>query len=150
MASMGKFYNDWTVGEEFITPGRTLTETDVVMFAAMTGDYHELHTNEVFSKKSQFGGRMAHGLLGLAVLQGLFFRTGYLDDSAIAFLEMENWKFGAPIMIGDTISVKIKVVEKRNSKKKPDRGIVKFFLEIINQDGATLQSGYETFLISLR
>ncbi len=146
---MGKYYNDWIVGEEYITPGRTLTETDVVMFASMTGDYHELHTNEQFSTKSQFGKRIAHGLLALSVSQGLFFRSGYLDDTVIAFLEIESWKFEAPIFFGDTIYVNIKVTEKRISKSKPDRGVVKFFLKIVNQGGTTVQSGYETYLISV-
>jgi acyl dehydratase len=150
MALMGKYYDEWIVGEEYTTPGRTLTETDVVLFASMTGDYHELHTNEPFSAKSNFGRRIAHGLLGLSVSQGLFFRSRYLDDSVIAFLEIENWKFEAPIFFGDTVYVKIKVAEKRISKGKPDRGIVKFFLEIVNQGGTTVQSGYETYLISLR
>ena len=147
---MGKYYNDWEVDMEYTTPGRTITETDVVMFAAMTGDYHELHTNEAFSAKTQFGKRIAHGLLGLSISQGLFFRSGYLDDAVIAFLEMENWKFRAPIFFDDTIYAKIIVKEKRLSKGKPDRGIVKFLVEIINQDGTIVQSGYETYLISCR
>jgi acyl dehydratase len=146
---MGKYYNDWIAGEEYTTPGRTLTETDVVMFASLTGDYHELHTNEQAALKSDFGRRIAHGLLGLTASQGLFFRSGYLDDSVIAFLEIDKWKFQAPIFFGDTIYVKIKVVEKRISKANPNRGVVKFFLDIINQEGTTLQSGYETYLISL-
>ena len=147
---MGKYYNDWTIGEEYVTPGRTLTETDVVMFASMTGDYHELHTNEQIALKSSFGRRIAHGLLGLTVSQGLFFRGGDLDESVIALLEIDSWKFQAPIFFGDTIYVKIKVTEKRITRANPDRGIVKFNLAIINQDGKTLQSGYETYLISLR
>jgi acyl dehydratase len=146
---MGKYYNDWIVGEEYTTPGRTLTEADVVMFASMTGDYHELHTNEQFALKSNFGKRIVHGLLGLSVSQGLFFRSGYLDDSVIALLEIESWKFQGPILFGDTIYVKIKVAEKRISKSQPDRGVVKFHLTIVNQEGAILQSGYETYLISL-
>ena len=147
---MEKYYDDWALGEEYITPGRTIGETDVIMFASMTGDYHELHTNEQYSKKSQFGKRIAHGLLALSVSQGLFYRSGYLDESIIAFLELEEWKFQAPIYFGDTIYAKVEVVEKRISKSKPDRGVVKFYLEIINQLNKTVQSGYETFLILRR
>ncbi len=143
----GKFFDEWVVGEEYITPSRTMTETDVVMFAAMSGDYNELHTSEEFMKSSQFGKRIVHGLLGLAVSHGLLFRTGLLEGTAIAFLGVESWKFQAPIFFGDTIKVKVKVAEKKPSKTKPDRGVVKLFLEVINQDDTVAQSGFKTIMI---
>ena len=142
----GKYFDEWVVGEEYVTPSRTLTETDVVMFAAMSGDYNELHTSEEFMKNSQFGTRIVHGLLGLAVSHGLLFRTGLLEGTAIAFMGIESWKFEAPIFFGDTIRVKVKVAEKRPSKSKPDRGIVKFFLEIAKQDETVTQSGFKTLM----
>lgn len=143
----GKFFDEWVVGEEYITPSRTMTETDVVMFAAMSGDYNELHTSEEFMKSSQFGKRLVHGLLGLAVSHGLLFRTGLLEGTAIAFLGVESWKFQAPIFFGDTIRIKVKVAEKRPSKTKPDRGVVKLFLEVIKQDDTVVQSGFKTIMI---
>ena len=143
----GKFFDEWVVGEEYITPSRTMTETDVVMFAAMSGDYNELHTSEEFMKSSQFGKRLVHGLLGLAVSHGLLFRTGLLEGTAIAFLGVESWKFQAPIFFGDTVKVKVKVAEKRPSKTKPDRGVVKLFLEVIKQDDTVVQSGFKTIMI---
>jgi len=112
----GKFFDDFVAGEEYLTPSRTLTETDVVMFAAMSGDYNELHTSETFGKSTQFGKRIGHGLLGLAVSHGLFFRVGVVEGTAIAFLGIESWKFEAPFFLGDTIRVKIKVAEKRPSQ----------------------------------
>lgn len=143
----GKFFDEWVVGEEYISPSRTMTETDVVMFAAMSGDYNELHTSEEFMKSSQFGKRLVHGLLGLAVSHGLLFRTGLLEGTAIAFLGVESWKFQAPIFFGDTIRIKVKVAEKRPSKTKPDRGVVKLFLEVIKQDDTVVQSGFKTIMI---
>jgi acyl dehydratase len=143
----GKYFDDWAVGSEYVTPGRTLTETDVVIFAATSGDYNELHTNDEFMKKSEFGRRIVHGLLGLAVSHGLLFRTGFLDGTAIAFLGIESWKFEAPIFFGDTIHVKLRVAEVRASTSKPDRGIVKLFLQIIKQDGAVVQSGFKTLML---
>jgi len=143
----GKFFDEWVVGEEYITPSRTMTETDVVMFAAMSGDYNELHTSEEFMKSSQFGKRLVHGLLGLAVSHGLLFRTGLLEGTAIAFLGVDSWKFQAPIFFGDTIRIKVKVAEKRPSKTKPDRGVVKLFLEVIKQDDTVVQSGFKTIMI---
>ncbi|MEE8299971.1 MAG: MaoC/PaaZ C-terminal domain-containing protein [Desulfatiglandales bacterium] len=143
----GKFFDEWVIGEEYMTPSRTITETDVVMFAAMSGDYNELHTSEEFMKNSQFGRRIVHGLLGLAISHGLLFRTGLTEGTAIAFLGVESWKFEAPIFFGDTIRVKMKVTEKRPSKSKPDRGIVKLFMEVIKQDETVVQSGFKIIMI---
>ena len=143
----GKFFDEWAVGEEYFTPSRTMTETDIVWFAAMSGDYNELHTSEGFGKKTQFGKRIGHGLLGLAVSHGLLFRLGLLDGTAIAFLGVEDWKFEAPFFIGDTIRVKVKVAEKKESGSKPDRGVIKLFLQVIKEDGTILQSGHQTIMV---
>jgi len=143
----GKYFEELVVGSEFITPSRTLTETDVVMFAAMTGDYNEIHTSKEFMKTSQFGKRLVHGLLALSVSHGLLFRLGLLDGTAIAFLGIESWNFEAPLFFGDTIHVKITISETHASKSKPDRGIVKFFLQIVKQDGTVAQSGYKTIMM---
>ena len=142
----GKYFDEYAVGEEHITPSRTLTETDVVMFAAMTGDYNELHTSAEFMKDSQFGRRLVHGLLGLAVSHGLLFRLGLFEGTAIAFLGIESWKFEAPLFFGDTIRVRVQVAETRASRSKPDRGVVKFSLQIPNQDEVVVQSGYKTIM----
>ncbi len=143
----GKFFDDFVEGEEYITPSRTLTETDVVMFAALSGDYNELHTSETFGKNTQFGRRIGHGLLGLAVSHGLFFRLGLVEGTAIAFLGIDSWKFEAPFFLGDTLRVRIKVAEKRASRNKPDRGIVKFSFEVIKEDNKVIQSGFKTIMI---
>ncbi len=144
----GKLFDEWQLNEEFITPSRTVTETDVVMFAAMSGDYNELHTSEAFMKNSQFGRRIVHGLLGLAISHGLLFRTGYLEGTAIAFLGIDSWKFEAPLFFGETIYVKAKVVEKTPSRSKPDRGIIKLFLQLIKKEGEiVVQSGYKTLML---
>jgi acyl dehydratase len=143
----GKFFDDFVVGEEYITPGRTLTETDVVMFAALSGDYNELHTSETFGKSTQFGRRIGHGLLGLAVSHGLFFRLGLVEGTAIAFLGIDSWKFEAPFFPGDTIRIKVRVAEKTPSRTKPDRGVVKFFFQVIKEDESLIQSGYKTIMI---
>jgi acyl dehydratase len=143
----GKFFDEWNVGDEYVTPSRTMTETDVVMFAAMSGDYNEIHTSETFVKNRPFGKRLVHGLLGLSVSHGLLFRTGILEGTSIAFLGIDEWKFQAPIFFGDTIHVKVKVTETRASRSKPDRGVVKLFLEVINQDGTVVQSGFKTIMM---
>ncbi len=146
----GKYFDEFVVGEEHVSPSRTLTETDIVLFAAMSGDYNELHTSEEFGKGTQFGKRIGHGLLGLAVSHGLFFRLGLVEGTAIAFLGIESWNFEAPFFIGDTIRVKIRVAEKKESKSKPDRGVVKFFFEIVKEHGQRIQSGYKSLMIKRR
>jgi len=143
----GKYFDEFVVGEEYLTPSRTLTETDIVLFAALSGDYNELHTSETFGKETQFGKRIGHGLLGLAVSHGLFFRLGLVEGTAIAFLGLESWSFEAPFFIGDTIRVKIRVAAKKESKSKPDRGVVKFFFEILKEPGQRIQSGYKSLMI---
>ncbi len=142
-----RYFEDWAVGQEYVTPGRTMTETDIVMFAGMSGDYNELHTNAEFMKESHFGQRIGHGLLGLAVAHGLWFRSGALEGTVIAFLGIESWEFKAPFFIGDTLRVRFRAAEARASTSKPDRGVVKFFLELINQDDEVVQSGYKTLLL---
>ena len=142
-----KYFDDWTIDEEFITPGRTMTETDIVMFACTTGDYNELHTNAQFMEKHQFGQRIGHGLLGLSISHGLWFRTGFLEGVVIAFLGVDGWKFKAPFFIGDTLRLRFKAVEKRLSKSNSERGIIKWYLELINQKNEVVQSGYKTMLL---
>jgi len=143
----GIFFDEWEIGHEFQTPGRTITETDVVMFSAMSGDYNELHTSKEFMKDSQFGERIVHGLLGLAISHGLLFRLGILDGTAMAFLGIETWQFKAPIFFGDTIRVKVNVVDKKASSSKPDRGIIKLMLQIVKQDGTVAQEGIKTIMV---
>jgi len=143
----GKFFDDFALGEEYVTPTRTLTETDVVLFAAMSGDYNELHTSEAFGRTTQFGKRIGHGLLGLAVSHGLFFRLGLVEGTAIAFLGIDSWKFEAPFFLGDTIRVKVRVDEKTPSRSKPDRGVIRFFFQVLKQDQSVIQSGFKTIMI---
>jgi len=90
----GYTYADLHVGMSFRSPGRTITDADLVAFAGLTGDYSELHTSEVYGKNSQFGRRVAHGMLGLAYAHGLMWpRTGELRETAIAFLGISDWRF---------------------------------------------------------
>lgn len=142
-----KYFDELQVGDEFITPSRTLTETDVVTFAAMSGDYNEIHTSEEVARKNQFGRRLVHGLLGLAVSHGLLFRLALLDGTAVAFLEIKDWKFTAPIFIGDTVKAKVIIEDKRASRSKPEQGIVWFRVQLINQDGVITQEGIKTIMM---
>ena len=146
----GYQYEDLYLGMEFLSPGRTITDADLVGFAGLTGDFSELHTSDVYAQNSQFGKRVAHGMLGLAYAHGLMWaRTGEFRQSAIAFLGINDWKFVAPLFVGDTMFVRYVVKELRLSKSRPSQAIASFSVEVLNQHGAVVQSGVKALLMSI-
>lgn len=136
-----KYFDDLEVGDFWLSEGRTITETDVVTFATWSGDMHPLHTNAEYANASQFGQRIFHGPGALALAFGLEMRLGWKMGSAIAFLGISDWQMTAPIYIGDTVQVREEVIEMRPSSSKPDRGIVKTRVELVNQNGDVCQHG---------
>jgi acyl dehydratase len=145
----GYRYEDLYVGMTFRSPGRTITDADLVAFAGLTGDFSELHTSEVYAKSSQFGRRVAHGMLGLAYAHGLMWaRTGELRETAIAFLGISDWKFAGPIFVGDTIFVNYRIDELRDSRSRPTQAIATFDVSIVNQDETVVQQGRKALLLS--
>jgi acyl dehydratase len=142
------YYEDFEIGDEFVTPGRTVTEADVMLFAGLTGDYNRIHTDAEYMKSSMFGERIAHGLLGLSLVNGLKYRTDYDSDGVLAFLGL-TWKFSGPIRFGDTIHAIIRIASKRETSK-PDRGIMIQSIQVINQRGEVVQEGEFTSLMKRR
>jgi acyl dehydratase len=148
-AGRGYTYADLHVGMAFRSPGRTITDADLVGFAGLTGDYSELHTSDVYAQSSQFGRRVAHGMLGLAYAHGLMWaRTGELRRTAVAFLGINEWKFVGPIFVGDTIFVNYRIADLRDSKSKPDQAIAVFDVEVATQDKRVVQRGTKALLLS--
>ncbi len=144
MAAGRRYFDEIEVGEEFESPGRTVTETDIVLFAGLSGDYNVLHTDAEFMKKSIFGERIAHGLLGLAIQSGLFYRTGRVYATlALAGLK---WKFKGPIKIGDTIRLRTRVSSKRETAKA-DRGVVVVERTLLNQRDEVVQEGETELMV---
>lgn len=126
--------DDYTIGEKFITPGRTITESDITSFAGLSGDYHPLHTDITYAEKTKFGERIAHGMLVLAVGTALPYRlcpNYFLPKSFIAFYGMEQVRFTAPVKIGDTIRFEgeVTAIDAKDDK----RGVLTWFGRIINQ-----------------
>ena len=145
----GYAYADLHVGMTFRSPGRTITDADLVAFAGLTGDHSELHTSDVYARSSQFGRRVAHGMLGLAYAHGLMWaRTGELRETAIAFLGIGEWKFAGPIFVGDTIFVNYRIAELRDSRSKPTQAIAVFDVEVETQDKRVVQRGRKALLVS--
>jgi acyl dehydratase len=145
----GLRYADLHVGMAFRSAGRTITDADLVGFAGLTGDFSELHTSDVYAQASQFGRRVAHGMLGLAYAHGLMWaRTGELRPTVIAFLGISDWKFVAPIFVGDTIFVNYVIGELRDSRSRPTQAIAVFDVAVVNQDEAVVQQGRKALLLS--
>jgi acyl dehydratase len=142
------YFEDYAIGDEFTTPGRTVTEADVVMFAGLTGDYNRLHTDAEYMKDSIFGERIAHGLLGLALVNGLKYRTDVDSDGVLAFLGL-TWKFSGPIKLGDTIHAVVRISSKRETSK-PDRGLMVQAIQVLNQRGEVVQEGEFTTMLKRR
>lgn len=141
------YYEEVKEGDEWLSPSRTITESDIVNFAGLSGDFNPLHMDEEFAKKTVFGKRIAHGLLGLAVSSGL--GSGYPPMRTLAFLSIKEWNFKAPIFIGDTIKVKTRVLEKRITSKG-DRGIIVWEKQIINQKDEIVQEGKTITMVELK
>lgn len=143
-----RYYEDFRVGDKWTSPGRTITEADIVAFAGLTGDYNPIHTDEEFARTTPFGGRILHGPAGFAIATGLESRLGIKDGTAIAFLGM-TWDLKLPIHIGDTIRVVESVASMRESRKAT-QGLVIFDVAIVNQRGETVQEGQWKLLMMRR
>ena len=143
----GVFFEDLAVGQEFTSPGRTVTEADIVIFAGLSGDYNVLHTDAEHMKASIFGERIAHGLLGLGIQQGLASRGE--PAAAHGHLSALKWKFKGPIKIGDTVHVLSRIAGKRDA---PDagRGLVTVERRLVNQRGEVVQEGETEHLVERR
>lgn len=133
---MNPYYEDFTIGEESATPGRTITEADIVNFAGLTGDWSELHTNVEY--KNPFGQRIAHGALIFSISTGLNIRSRPVGESFIAFYGIDKLRFVKPTFIGDTIHCRNRVLEKVD--KNESSGVVASLCEVINQRGEVVVS----------
>jgi acyl dehydratase len=144
------FLEDLRPGQTFVSPARTVTEADVVAFAGLSGDFNPIHTDAEFAAAGVYGQRVVYGLLGLSMATGLLDRMGIFSGSAIALLGIVDWKYTAPIFIGDTIHLKLAILEVRASRSKPDRGVVARQFMLKNQAGQVVQEGRMDVLVRRR
>lgn len=145
---MGLYFEDFQVGDEFLTPGRTVLEADIVQFAGVSGDYNEVHTNRAMMEKSPFGGPIAHGMLVASIATGLMSRLNLFDGTTIALAEA-NWRFVGPVRPGDTLRVRMRIREKRETSK-PDRGVLRREALVENQQEQVVVRGELVLLIRRR
>ena len=145
----GRYFEEFATGQQLRTAARTVTEADIVTFAGLSGDFNSIHTDDVYSKDSPFGRRVAHGILGLAIASGLAVRTGILEGTVLAFREIGEWKFSLPVYIGDTIHVEL-LVEEVKPLPRLGGGSIDLIFEVKNQSAQTVMKGRWTVLVQSR
>ncbi len=145
----GLFFEDIEIGDAFDSPGRTITETDMVMWSYLTGDWTPIHCDEEFAKEhSIFKTRIPPGLMAVAIGHGLLAQLNLFNRTGRAFLEM-TVRYKGPVFVGDTVRARLVVAEKRPTKH-PDRGLVRFQYFLSNQKGDVLQESEWTILLARR
>ncbi len=142
------YFEDFTPGAVIPTVRRTVTESDVMAFAGLSGDFNVLHMDRVFAAETQFGEPIAHGLLGLSIVSGLMHQTGVINGTIIAFLGL-TWRFTGPVKFGDTIAAEMRVRAVKETSK-PDRGVVTLAFTVTNQRQERVQDGEFTLMMQRR
>jgi acyl dehydratase len=145
----GRYFEDFEIGEEIISPARTITSTDIVNFACLTGDFNDVHTNWEYCKTTPYGEPIAHGPLIYGIMGGLQYASGVNDGTMLGLLGIDNWRMLAPVKHGDTIRLVQKVAEKKETSK-PDRGVVSFQRQCVKQDGTVVQEMKATLMYKRR
>src|ERR1700687_3419592 len=132
------FFDDVEIGQEWLSPGRTVTQTDIVNFAGISGDFNPIHIDHEFAKTTLYRRPIAHGILVWAMGSGLGVFAAAVRT--LAFISIREWAFDGPVFIGDTIRVRSKVLEKL-VRSRGRRGVITWAREIRNQDGKVVQHG---------
>ena len=146
---MPHYLEDLAAGQTFTTPGRTITEADVVSFASWTNDNNQVHTDVEFASRTRYGQRIVHGLLGTSLCLGLIARTGVFEGSAVALLGIDQWRFTAPVFIGDTVTCDVEILSTRLTSAGRT-GIVERTVSLRNQRGEVVQQGRMDVMVLTR
>ncbi len=135
----GLYFSEFELGRTFLSGGRTVTEADVAIFAGLSGDYNPLHTDAVFAASTQFGQRIAHGLLAGSISTGLGASLGIFEGTTLALLS-QSFEYEAPVFIGDTIRLQL-TVDSLTPSRKGGKGVVVLRSEILKQDDTVAVTG---------
>lgn len=135
----GLYFEEFELDATMRTRGRTITEADLVQFAALTGDFNPMHTDAEYSASGFMGQRVAHGMLTISYAVGQAYQLGILERTVLGFRGLDI-KFSAPVYIGDTIHAELKVKETKAAKRLGG-GIVTLEIRIVKQDGKVAQKG---------
>ncbi len=145
----GLYFEDFEVGQEYISGGRTITEADLTMFSMISGDWNPIHADAEFAKKTRYGERVVHGVLGIALTTGMMHELGVFHNTAIAMLGYENWNFLVPLFVNDTVHLKMTILSKDLGKSGNSGKIGRRF-QLINQRGEVAQEGMSGVLVLTR
>lgn len=148
-AQRGMYFEEFEVGQKITTTPRTVTETDVVSFAGLSGDFNQIHTDAEYSKTTPFGQRIAHGLCVTSIISGLITRTGVMEGTVLAFREILEWKFSKPVYFGDTVHGVLEVLETK-ALARLGGGAVTIKIDAKNQKGEVVQTGKWSVLMLSR
>lgn len=143
------YLDDFKVGQVFESGGRTITETDLTFFSMLSGDWNPIHADAEFAKSTRFGQRVVHGALGIAVSTGMLHELGIFHDSVIAMLGLRNWNFLAPLLVNDTIHLRLTITAIEPGKSGNSGKLGRRF-ELINQKGEVVQDGESDVLVLTR
>jgi acyl dehydratase len=139
-----QYFEEYQIGSSRRTMGRTITEADVVLHAGQTGDFYPHHMDAEWCKSQEFGQRIAHGTLIFSVAIGM--TAGAINPHAMSY-GYDRLRFIRPVFIGDTISVRATITERRDHPKRADHGIVVEQIEVLNQRGETVLACEHLYLV---
>jgi acyl dehydratase len=142
----GLTFDEFELGACYSSQGRTVTESDVVTFAGLSGDYNPLHTDAEFARQTPFGERIAHGMLTVSMATGMANWTGIFEGTTLALME-QVIRYKGAVRFGDTVHLELEVLEKKASSK-PDRGVVRFAARVCNQRQELIVDGEWTLLMT--
>ncbi len=141
----GLTFDQFNLGDTFVSQARTVTEADVVNFAGLSGDFNPLHTDETFAAGTPFGERIAHGMLIASMATGMANWTGVFEGTTLALMQ-QLLQYKGAVKFGDTVHLELSVAEKKPTSKE-DRGVVIFDARMVNQDGEIVLDGQWTLLM---
>lgn len=141
----GLYFEDFAVGDVYVTGSRTITSADIVNFACLSGDFNDVHSNHEYCRTTSFGEPIAHAPLVFGVMGGLHYASGINQGTLIAMLQIDRWRMHHPVRHGDTLRSFSTVLSKRETSD-PARGIVTFLREFRNQDEVAVQSMEATLM----
>jgi acyl dehydratase len=143
------YFADLVVGSRYVSGVRKISEADLLTFADLSGDHHPIHVDADFAARSPFGQRILHGPFGVALAVGLFGEFDELRAASIALTDIREWKFHAPVFVGDELHLEMVIASKQLSRSAR-QGHVERQMKLINQSGVVVQSGSMGLLFAVR
>jgi len=136
----GMWFEEFEPGQSYSSAGRTMTETDLTMFSMLSGDWNPIHADAEFCKSTKYGQRLIHGALGIAISTGMMHELGIFQDTAVAMLAIRDWQFTRPIFVGDTLHLKLDILDCDGSRSTRMGSVDRRFT-LINQNDEIAQVG---------